>query len=62
MVDISIYDENHKMHVIKDVVLSETDSIVHVPFEGKVSAIIPNHGDFAYLIVFFDQMSLCYFE
>lgn len=50
------YDEDFKAHVIKDIILSDKDSLNHVEydFKGPVKAVIINHDAHAFAKVRFD--------
>jgi hypothetical protein len=56
LIDISLYQEDGKAVIIKDVILSDKDSItdVQVEFKGPVKAIILNYNDLAYAQMHFD--------
>jgi len=65
-IDIGVYDQNYKRHLIKDFVLSDTtpsnalsvDQLKQVQFDGPVKAIILNEGDHVYSKVRFDKSTL----
>lgn len=63
-IDIALYDENYKPHIIKDVVLSDKNEFtkVTVGYTGPVKAILINHGDHGYAKIHFDKKSLNNFE
>jgi len=62
--DIAVYDENLKPHMIENVVLSNTKELteVNLNYDGKVKAIVINHGLHTYAKVRFDDRSLKCFE
>lgn len=69
-VDIGVYDQNYKLHLIKDFVLSDTNAINTVTanflkqmnYTGPVKAVILNEGDHVYSKVRFDNNTLRSFK
>lgn len=63
-IDVALYDENYKPHIIKDVVLSDKIQLtsVKVDFKGPVKAILLNYGDHGYTKVQFDRKSMTNLE
>ena len=64
-IDIGIYDNEYKLHLVNDVVISEKSNLTIVEefrldtLKGvPVNAIILNHGDHAYAKIHFDERSL----
>lgn len=60
MIDIAVYDEQYKPHVIKDVLINDQDaiSVVQTNFTFPVKAVMLNHGDFAYAKIRYDKHTL----
>jgi aminopeptidase N len=63
-IDIAVYDENLKPHIIENVVLNSTKELteVNLNYDGNVKAIVINHGLHTYSKVRFDERSLKCFE
>lgn len=64
--DISLFDQEGQIHVIKNHVLSEKDEVTivdlsSVPAGFKFVAVYLNHGSHAYAKVRFDQSSIDWF-
>ena len=58
--DIALYDTDFKPHVIKDIIISDTEELTPVKLEESIAvkAIIINHQDHAYAKLRFDQNTL----
>ena len=65
--DIAVYDNNFRRHLIKDIVLSDTEELNRIQVghglrHTPAKAIIINHGDHAYAKLRFDVNSFDTFE
>jgi aminopeptidase N len=58
--NVAFYDNDFKVHVIKDIIISDKNALNQVEFEfqGPVSAIIINFDEHAYAKIRFDQKTL----
>ena len=64
-IDVALFDEDFNEHVIKDVVLSESEEINAIDIKGfdkPVAAVFVNVNDHGYCKTRFDQKSLAAFE
>jgi inorganic triphosphatase YgiF len=60
LIDIAVYDEQYKPHVIKDVLINDQEamSVVQTNFTFPVKAVMLNHGDYAYAKIRYDKHTL----
>lgn len=66
-IDIGVYDQNYKLHEIKDYVLSDTNqsnsvNLTKFDYTGPVKAVILNQNDHVYTKVRFDKNTLASFK
>jgi hypothetical protein len=69
-IDIGVYDDNYKLHTIKDFVLSDTNetnylsasALKQLNYSGPVKAVILNQGDHVYTKVRFDKNTIQSFK